>query len=205
MRAASRRPFKRPTSAAASRERARSNRWKSTTTRSRMPSRRPLPRTRWLRQSTAAGSTSPTSTASLSRISASGRICTKPNSRGRPGGTARLTANSISTGVPIPRSPSSMSVDNNSARGKRPCLRTGAKVTSRGPGRESPSYTASFSGEYVDPTAARAPSSSATASPNDSSRIPPSAVPPSSGSAQNSRCVVSSTSSTEENWRMCCG
>ena len=46
---------------------------------------RPLPSTRWLRQSTAAGSTSPISTASLSRIRARGRIWTNPNSRGRPG------------------------------------------------------------------------------------------------------------------------
>ena len=108
---------------------------------------RPLPSTRWLRQSTAAGSTSPISTASLSRIRARGRIWTNPNSRGFPGGTARFTANSISTGVPIPRSPSSIRVASRPASGKRPCFRIGAKVTSRGPGRESPSYTASFSGE----------------------------------------------------------
>ncbi len=77
--------MRRPTSAAASRLRARSKRWKSTTTRSRMPAIAPWPSARSLAQSTAASSTRPISSASLSRARASGRICSRPNSDRRAG------------------------------------------------------------------------------------------------------------------------
>ena len=57
---------------------------------------------------------------------------------GRRGGRWRFTANSISTGAFIPHSPISMRALMISARGNVSCLRIGAKLTTRAPGRERP-------------------------------------------------------------------
>ena len=114
---------------------ARSKRWKSTTTRSRMPSSRPLPSTRWLRHSTSPAATSPISSASVSRVRRERAHLQEaelaPAARRAPPGSPRTRSRPA---PPIPRSPSASSVASTSASGKTPCFRIGAKVTSRTPG-----------------------------------------------------------------------
>ncbi len=112
----------------------------------------PFPRTCWLWQIRSSCPTESTSSSSISRLSTSGRICNSANSLGFPGGTFMLTANSISTCVPIPHVPMSRISSRISASGKIRCFRIGANVTTLFPSRETPSYTESFSGEYVEPT-----------------------------------------------------
>jgi len=94
---------------------------------------------------------STSSRSSLPTSTTRGRTCSTANSPSAPS-EGRFTANSTSTGQLIARSPRASRSVKVRDSGKTPVLRIGANVTRRIPGRDTPSYTASLSAEYTEPT-----------------------------------------------------
>ena len=169
----------------------------------------PLPSTDALRQMTSEEWASPTSSSSHSWLTTIGRSCKTWKSLVSAARAAIEAANSISTGEFIPRRPNLRIRLRTSGSGNLSYLRIGANVTTRGPSRATPSYTVSFSGEYVEPTFAMVPSASATDScwrTSLNSRLASTLSRGSGNSRQRKlRCELRSISSTVENCTTLCG
>ena len=172
---------------------------------------RPLPSTlRAAADERAPAPRSPISSSSLSRDRASGRSCRKPNSRRLAGGAERFTANSISTGAPMPQAPDApAALAGSRPAGSVPCLSTGAKRDQAHAGAREAVVDGvvlrRLGGAPRRPACRRLrPRRGRSDAPRSRGRRRPRASPASS--AQNVALrVLAATSATDENWTRCCG